>query len=289
MTEWTPESEEYLEGYLDRVAALARNQNDDPDDIVPELREHIVRETEDAAGSLVTIEHLRKTLAAVGTPEQVTGAEETPPAEPPASPRRRTGCWIAGIVLVLLSPVILIALAAALILFVRFTHTVGVEDRSNGHREEITGNENMRSSEVGAATAIPSAVPSRASANDAAAAGAMRTISTGQAAFQIAGIRDDDGDGVGDYGTLEELANPGGTGTVAPFIDSLLATGQKHGYVFGVTVTPGSATAQPAYTCTAVPAAAGRTGYRQYFVDESGIIRYTGDGTSVSADSPPLN
>ena len=105
----------------------------------------------------------------------------------------------------------------------------------------------------------------------------------------MAGIRDDDGDGVGDYGTLEELANPGGTGAIAPFIDGLLGTGQKHGYVFTVSVTPGTATTQPSYTCTAVPAAAGRTGYRQFFVDESGIIRYTADGRTVSADSPPLN
>ena len=92
MTDWTPESTEYLEGYLKQVSALTQHQGDDADDIVPELREHIVRETEDAAGSLVTLEHLRKVLAAVGTPEQVAGGEGIPPVMGDAAhgvPQRR--------------------------------------------------------------------------------------------------------------------------------------------------------------------------------------------------------
>jgi len=140
-----------------------------------------------------------------------------------------------------------------------------------------------------AAIAIPNLLRSRMSANEAGAAGAMRTLSTGEVAFQTASFVDADTDGVGDYGTLAQLADPDGAGQTPPFIDSVLGGGQKHGYVFTEVITYGSATAQPAYTITAIPAAAGRTGYRQYFVDESGVIRYTADGSAVSVTSPPLN
>ena len=140
-----------------------------------------------------------------------------------------------------------------------------------------------------AAIAIPNLLRSRMSANEAGAAGAMRTISTGEVGFQTAAFVDTDGDGVGDYGTLAQLADPDGGGATPPFIDEVLGGGVKHGYNFTVTITMGSPTALPAYTCVAAPSAAGRTGYRQYFVDESGVIRYTADGTTPTATSPPLN
>ena len=140
-----------------------------------------------------------------------------------------------------------------------------------------------------AAIAIPNLLRSRMSANEASAAGAMRTLSTGEVGFQTAAFVDGDGDGVGDYGTLAQLADPDGAGATPPFIDSVLGGGVKHGYNFTATVTAGSPTTLPAYTVTAVPASAGRTGYRQYFVDESGVIRYTADGSAVSVTSPPLN
>ena len=140
-----------------------------------------------------------------------------------------------------------------------------------------------------AAIAIPNLLRSRMSANEAGAAGAMRTISTGEVGFQTAGFVDTDGDGVGDYGSLAQLANPDGASATPPFIDSVLGGGSKHGYVFTMTVTMGSATSLPAYGCTATPAASGRTGYRQYFVSEDGVIRYTSDGSAAGATSPPLN
>ena len=93
-----------------------------------------------------------------------------------------------------------------------------------------------------AAIAIPNLLRSRMSANEAGAAGAMRTISTGEVAFQTAAFVDTDGDGVGDYGTLAQLANPDGAGATPPFIDNVLGGGNKHGYVFTLTVTNGSPT-----------------------------------------------
>ena len=140
-----------------------------------------------------------------------------------------------------------------------------------------------------AAIAIPNLLRSRMSANEASAAGAMRTIATSEVMFQTAGFVDANSDGVGDYGTLAQLGNPDGAGATPAFVDNVLASGSKQGYTFAVTVTNGDATTPPAFTCTAVPAAAGRTGYKQYFVDESGVIRFTADGSAATATSTPLN
>lgn len=140
-----------------------------------------------------------------------------------------------------------------------------------------------------AAVAIPNLLRSRMSANEASASGAIRTISTGEIAFRTAAFVDTNGDGDGDYGTLAQLANPDGAGTTPGFVDSVLGAGLKLGYNFTVTVTTGSATTTPAYTCTAIPTAPGRTGYRQYFVDETGVIRFTADGSTPTASSPPLD
>lgn len=138
-----------------------------------------------------------------------------------------------------------------------------------------------------AAIAIPNLLRSRMEANEAQAAEAMRTITKGEVAFQYGCFSDADKDGVGDYGSLAELANPGED--VPPFIDTVLGGGNKQGYSFTVTVISGSSKVLPGYTCTAVPSAPGRTGTRQYFVDESGVIRFTADGSAVTAKSPPLN
>lgn len=140
-----------------------------------------------------------------------------------------------------------------------------------------------------AAIAIPNLLRSRMSANEASASGSMRTISTGQVAFQTAAFVDSNNDGIGDYGTLAQLADPDGAGATPPFVDSVLGSGQKEGYLYTVTVTIGGPAVSPAYTCTAVPTSLGQTGYRQYFVDESGVIRFTSDGSAVSVASPPLN
>ncbi len=140
-----------------------------------------------------------------------------------------------------------------------------------------------------AAIAIPNLLRSRMSANEASASGAIRTISTGEIAFRTAAFVDTNGDGDGDYGSLLQLSNPDGAGATPGFVDSVLGAGLKLGYNYTVTVTNGTATTVPAYTCTAIPTAAGRTGYRQYFVDETGVIRFTADGSTPSVSSPPLD
>ena len=133
-----------------------------------------------------------------------------------------------------------------------------------------------------AAIAIPNLLRSRMSANEAGAAGATRTISTAEAGYQSACLTTND-NGIGQYATLNELAAPI---SGEPFIDEVLGDGTKHGYTF--IATPGDVSDAPEYTATAVPVSE-KTGVKTYFVDESGVIRFKGDGTNADETSPPLN
>lgn len=131
-----------------------------------------------------------------------------------------------------------------------------------------------------AAIAIPNMLRARMSANEADAASAMRTISSAQVQFQ-ASTMSPDPFGVGQYGQLTDL----GVG-VPPFIDSVLAGGMKSGYSFNVDLSrqvPGA----PAYDCLSVPINP-NTGVRRFFVDESGVITFTADGTDPNSDSAPI-
>jgi prepilin-type N-terminal cleavage/methylation domain-containing protein len=139
-----------------------------------------------------------------------------------------------------------------------------------------------------AAIAIPNLLRSRMSANEASAAGSMRTLSTAEVQFQVAAFIDANGDGTGDYGSLANLMNPDGAGATPPFVDSVLGSGAKQGYTYTVVTVPGGAAASPSYTIQANPSAPGRSGYRRYFVDETGVIRFTGDGTAATVASNPL-
>jgi len=140
-----------------------------------------------------------------------------------------------------------------------------------------------------AAIAIPNLLRSRMSANEASAAGAMRTLSTAETQFQIAAFADANGDGTGDYGSLANLMNPDGAGATAPFIDSVLGSGVKQGYTYTIVTVAGGGATSPTFTIQSTPSAPGRSGYRRYFVDETGVIRFTADGTAATLVSTPLN
>jgi len=137
-----------------------------------------------------------------------------------------------------------------------------------------------------AAIAIPNLIRARMNANEGAAAANMRTLSTSEAQFQTAAYQDANADGIGDYGTLAQLADPDGSGSNG-YIDAVLAGGSKQGYAYTVTPVAGTTTVPPAYTCTAIPLSA-KTGTKQYFVDESGVIRFTTNGTAPTVASTPL-
>jgi len=132
-----------------------------------------------------------------------------------------------------------------------------------------------------AAIAIPNLLRARLTANESAAIGAMRTISSGEASLQSSATLDTDTDGVGEYGTLPDLfaANP-------PYIDGVLgsATGEKQGYTF---VAVAAADPETGYSCTAVPITVNRTGNRHFFVDESGVIRFE-PASAATVASPPV-
>lgn len=130
-----------------------------------------------------------------------------------------------------------------------------------------------------AAIAIPNMLRSKLNANEGAAIGMMRTISTSEISFKNANALDADGDSQGDYGTLQQLG-----ATVPPFIDPVLANvGQKEGYNF---LAVPDADADEGFEATATPQEVGKTGIRHFFVDQSGVIRFNPNGPATVNDAP---
>lgn len=103
------------------------------------------------------------------------------------------------------------------------------------------------------AIAIPNLLASRRAANEGSAMSAMRTIHGAEMTYAAT-------TGRGRYGTLQELAQ-------ASLIDSSLASGQKTGYRFRITVTDSD------FSATAVPESYGSTGNRSFYVSSSGVLR----------------
>ena len=117
------------------------------------------------------------------------------------------------------------------------------------------------------AIAIPAILNARKSANESSAVSSLRTLTT-----------------VNEQYRTRFLAYPSALSDLSAqaYIDSVLAAGTKAGYVF--TYTPAS----DAYTITGVPAVAGSTGDRGFFVDSSGVIRFEATGAATSA-SPHID
>ena len=124
-----------------------------------------------------------------------------------------------------------------------------------------------------AAIAIPNLLRSRMAANEAAAIGALRTLSSAQENYR-------NNSGTNLYGTLAQLS-----GATPPYIDSALGAGISRGYTVAIVGTPDA----NAYVATAVPNSVGTTGNRGFFIDQSGVIRFTTNGTAPTTASPSLN
>lgn len=116
---------------------------------------------------------------------------------------------------------------------------------------------------VVAAIAIPNLIEARQAGNEAAAIGAMRTISTSQSLFREA---DKDGDEVFDYGSLQELSD-------SQLIDSILGSGTKQGYLYGCTADPQDPEFR--WSAWANPAVPGTTGGRYFATNQTGVIWYS--------------
>ncbi|MBI3939487.1 MAG: prepilin-type N-terminal cleavage/methylation domain-containing protein [Acidobacteria bacterium] len=121
------------------------------------------------------------------------------------------------------------------------------------------------------AIAVPNLLQSRAAANEGSAIASVRNIITAEVTYFST-------TGGGKYGDLAKLKT-------AKLIDDVLGSGGKDGYTFA---TPTGDGATDDFTVTAVPTTVGKTGFRGFFGDATGVIRYSADGSAPSAASSAL-
>ena len=130
-----------------------------------------------------------------------------------------------------------------------------------------------------AAIAIPNLLAARRGANEGSAISSLRTLHGANVTYQAT-------TGAGKFApTLTDLKT-------ANLIDEIFAAAAsaataKSGYFFTYAVVPGPPST---FTTTAKPAVASgitATGTREFFIDESGVIRFATTGAAVG--SPPLN
>jgi type IV pilus assembly protein PilA len=125
-----------------------------------------------------------------------------------------------------------------------------------------------------AAIAIPNLIKSKMAANEASAVGSLRTLTTAEISYSSTCPK------IGFASSLQELG-PGG-GTVCPdgknLIDFSLASGLKNGYRFTPHVSNFTGQApETGFGWNADPVNES-TGSRHFFVDQTGVIRYTRTG-----------
>ncbi len=123
-----------------------------------------------------------------------------------------------------------------------------------------------------AAIAIPNLLRARANANEAAAVSALKTLATAAISYRSVSTA---------YPTSLNSMAPGNA--TPPYIDSVLGCASppcgKQGYSFILTGSTNT------FTATAEPQTAGTTGNRRFFVDESGVVRYSTSGSATSSSS----
>lgn len=120
-----------------------------------------------------------------------------------------------------------------------------------------------------AAIAIPNLIRARLSANEAAAETAIRTLHTAAQSYRAVNTAFP--------ASLSVLAS-----TTPPYIDSVLGAGSKNGYNFTITAATNT------FSATARPQNYGTSGARSFFVDESGVIRYTNADAEPTASDDPI-
>ena len=116
-----------------------------------------------------------------------------------------------------------------------------------------------------AAVAVPNVLKSRMAANEASAITSLRQIITMNERYRLR---------YSEYASsFSDLVNSG-------LIEDGLADNTKAGYSF----TYNSEAVY--FTCNADPLLPGETGTRYFFIDSSGVIRFSTTGTATSADMP---
>ncbi len=118
-----------------------------------------------------------------------------------------------------------------------------------------------------AAVAIPQLRASRVAANESSAVSSLRVLHS---------VNEQHRSRYGAYGAdLMALQSAG-------YVDNALGSGMKSGYTF---VLAGAAST---WDCAANPTSPGSTGDRGFFIDTSGVIRFSTSGVA-SVLSPPIN
>ena len=145
-----------------------------------------------------------------------------------------------------------------------------------------------------AAIAIPNLLRSRIAANESSAVGSMRTLNTAAINYGTSwGVQYP-----ASMAVMGGATNVAATCSLAELIDPALAAAidapdAKSGYLFnynGATATTAvnGCSGFQTYTIDSEPANVGQTGQRGFFTDQSGVIRYTTDGSVPTIASPAL-
>lgn len=123
-----------------------------------------------------------------------------------------------------------------------------------------------------AAIAIPSLVAARISSNEASAISSLRTLSTANNQYRT---------------RFSEFAPDIDDLAAANYIDTSLGAApyEKAGYSFVYTLVNPLAE----WEVEALPLSNGQSGSRGFFVDESGVIRFTPDGSVADDTSTPVD
>ena len=154
-----------------------------------------------------------------------------------------------------------------------------------------------------AAIAIPSLLRARVSANESATIGDIRTVISGQAAFQSA-------NGGWYAGSLSCLSNPSGGNVCIPsypstaptFLDRAIApvaaapapkSGYNREYLPGATpanlnTNVSGSNSVAGYVYRASPVTQGQTGVRGFGGDASGVLCFSADGTAPATNANGL-
>ncbi len=129
------------------------------------------------------------------------------------------------------------------------------------------------------AIAIPNLVGTKMSANEVAAIGALRALDNAALMYS---------NQCGGYPpSLAAMGPPANGCTAADLIDSVLASGNKSGYVFTYNAVDTNGDGKmDSYTIIAEPASRGSTGRRGFFTDQSGVIRSNPNGTADINSTP---
>jgi prepilin-type N-terminal cleavage/methylation domain-containing protein len=140
-----------------------------------------------------------------------------------------------------------------------------------------------------AAIAIPNLLRARMAANESSAVASIRTINTGEITYQSS---------YPTIGYAPTLANLGGatpcvpSSTAACVIDSVLASGNKSGYLFTAVGAGGPPASQ--YYANAIPITVNQTGIRSFCSFEDAVIRVQPTGAGIASEAAcealqPLN